>query len=179
MPTPAIPLRRSQLRVGPDFSARAPELAKIGRVEGGDIDVGAAGFEQAARPLRPDSGHDPLELLALDDPAFDSRGKLGQIVAGDVEVSPHSKQSVVAKIGGRAVEERARRGAELGDDRAAIAFEPESGGPPCRMNSALAFRLDQQDRAIRRDLGAEAGPADSTADDQDVIFVHSGRWLRF
>ena len=144
-----------------------------------DVDVGAARLEQRAPPLGPDSRQYQLELLALYDPCFDPGGQVRQFVSSDVKVATGTQETAVREGVRRTFQECSRCGRQLRDRGAAIALQPESGRPPGSMDSALAFRLDQQDRPVRGKLGAEARSGYSAADDQDVVMAHFRRWLRF
>ena len=137
-----------------------------------DIDIRATGLEDRAAPLGPDTRDEPLKFNALDESSFDRSRNLRQFVADEMQVSASAKKTTCRKDLRRLVEEGSRRGTELGDDRSAIAFEPEGGRAPGRMKAADGLRFDQQHGSARRNLGTEARPGDAAANDQDIDFSH-------
>ena len=62
---------------------------------------------------------------------------------------------------------------------AAKARLPEGGRSPGRVAAAQVLGLDDQDAGAVDQPGAEAGAGDSASDDDDVICLHRGGWLRF
>src|SRR6185437_10142138 len=153
-------------------AAVAPKPAKKGGMERGDVNVGAAGLEQGASPLRPDPRNHLFELVPSDDSRFDLLRKVGKVVLGDVKIAAHVQESHIREILRRTFQKITRRLAELGDVGPTVALQEERGGAARRMISALVFGLDDQRSPPGRNLRSQARPGDSSADDDDVKFAH-------
>ena len=177
-PTAVLAVGANQSRAGLDHTAAAPEPPQIVRVEARRVDIRAARLKQGAPPLRPDARNEPLQFLAFDDSRFDPDRDLRQRVAGEVQVSPHSQESVLGEIGRRSSEEIPRSQRQLRDLGPAIAFQVEGRRPAGRVIAALSFRLEDERPALAGDLRSEARSGDSAADDDDVKFGHSPGRLR-
>ena len=96
-----------------------------------------------------------------------------------MKVSSSAQKPLLGEMCGRRFEERPGRRRKQRDLRPAVAFEPESRRPAGRVKAAILLGLDDQRAPRGGDLGAEAGPGDSAADDDDFPVCHSNRGYEF
>ena len=146
----------------------SPKLPQKSGVQTGGVDIRTAGLEHRKTPIVPNTGDPKLKLGPVEASRFDSIGQFRPAVSRDVDRPAGSKKALFGKICRGPVEEGPRGGGELRDLGPTIALEPESGGSAGRVISAMRLRFEDQSPPLGRDLGAQAGPGDPAADDDDI-----------
>jgi hypothetical protein len=115
--------------------------------------------------LRANARDQALEFRALDNASFNFGRQIRQFSLRKVQVTSHAKKGLIEKIGRWREQEFARRQRQLCNLGTPIALQVEGRGASRRVITAMAFGLDNQGSSLAVEVGREAGPGDTAADD--------------